>query len=329
MTTSSELQWIGIDVSQATLDVASRPGGEHWQVDNTESGWQILVSQLQVLPVALVVVESTGGLERSVVQVLHNHEFAVAVLNPKRVRDFAKATGRLAKTDRIDAQVLAHFAQALQPNPTPLASQDEQALSDLVKRRQQLVEMLNGEKRRLHTVRTRTGRADIETHIEWLKGRLKTIDQEIDELRQRDEDWQQRYEVLTSVPGVGRVVATTLLAALPELGKLSSKQLAGLVGVAPLNRDSGQFRGKRQIVGGRAGVRSALYMAALVAVHHNPVLAEFYQRLLRAGKVKKVALIACVHKLLTILNAMVKGRTCWSPPQRQDSTPVPLADTMG
>lgn len=329
MTTSSELQWIGIDVSQATLDIASRPGGEHWQVDNTESGWQSLVKQLQAFPVALVVVESTGGLERSVVQVLHNHEFAVALLNPKRVRDFAKATGRLAKTDRIDAQVLAHFAQALQPNPTPMVSQDEQALSDLVKRRQQLVEMLNGEKRRLHTVRTRTGRADIETHIEWLKGRLKTIDQEIDELRQHDEDWQQRYEVLTSVPGVGRVVATTLLAALPELGQLGSKQLAGLVGVAPLNRDSGQFRGKRQIVGGRAGVRSALYMAALVAVHHNPVLADFYQRLLKAGKVKKVALIACVHKLLTILNAMVKRQTCWSPPQRQDSTPTPLAGTMG
>lgn len=211
-------------------------------------------------------------MERGVVQVLQRQEIAVAVINPKRGRDFSKACGRLAKTDRIDAEVLAHFGEALQPLPKPLASEEQEALSDLVHRRAQVVERLNDEQRRLHRVRNRSARADIEAHIDWMKQRIKALDAEIDSLRQADEARQQRYEWLSSVPGVGRVIATTLLAVWPELGQLSTQKLASLVGVAPFNFDSGKLRGKRHIVGGRALVRSALYMAALVAVQHNPVI---------------------------------------------------------
>lgn len=329
VTVVTEAQWVGIDVSQASLDVVLRPAGTYWQVCNQELGWGELVTQLQGIVVQLVVVESTGGMERGIVEQLQRQGLPVAVINPKRARDFAKASGRLAKTDRIDAAALAHFAQAMSPLPKPMASEEQAALSDLVNRRQQVVEMLNSEQRRLHSVRSRSAKADIETHIEWLKQRVKQLDEEIDQLRKNDQVWQQRYEWLTTVPGVGRVVATTLLAALPELGQLSSKQLASLVGIAPLNCDSGKMRGKRRIVGGRALVRSALYMAALVAVQHNPVIAAFYQRLLRAGKAKKVALIACAHKLLGILNALVKQQVSWNDPTTTESSPLALAGTRG
>lgn len=310
----SEPQWVGIDVSQAKLDIALRPAGTTWQVRNTDPGWQDLRSQLSAVVIALVVIESTGGMERGVVQVLQQQGIAVAVINPKRARDFSKASGRLAKTDRLDAQMLAHFGEALQPLAKPVASEAQEALSDLMHRRQQVVEMLNDERRRRHSARNRTAQADIDSHIEWLKQRLKTLDTEIDQLRQADADWQQRYDWLTSVPGVGRVVATTLLALLPELGHLTSKRLASLVGVAPFNFDSGKLKGKRHIVGGRALVRSALYMAALVAVQHNSVIAAFYERLLARGKAKKVALIACAHKLLGILNALVTQQQVWHDP---------------
>jgi transposase len=324
MTTTSERQWVGIDVSQAWLDIALRPAGTHWRCPNQEPGWLELVAQLKRQGGALgIVLESTGGMERGVVQALQQAGLEVAVLNPKRARDFARACGRLAKTDRIDAEVLAHFAQAVQPLPKPLASEAQGALSDLVSRRQQVVEMLNSEQRRLYSVRNRTAKADIETHIEWLKQRIKELDREIDQLRKENAQWQQQYEWLTSVPGVGRVVATTLIAALPELGQISSKQLAHLVGVAPLNRDSGKMRGKRHIVGGRAQVRSVLYMSALVAMQHNPVISSFYQRLLSAGKAKKVALIACAHKLLGILNAILKQQVFWRNPM--DAQPISLA----
>ena len=320
---ASEVQWVGIDVSQKWLDVVLRPSGTYWRVSNQESGWEELLSHLAGVAVASIVLESTGGLERGVVQVLQQQQYPVAVINPKRARDFAKASGRLAKTDRIDADGLAHFAQALQPDPQPLSSEIQQALSDLVHRRQQVVEMINSEQRRLHSVRNRAAKADIEAHIAWLKERLKQLDEQIDQLRKQDQTWQQRYEWLTSVPGVGRVVATTLLAALPELGQVSSKQLASLVGVAPLNYDSGKLRGRRRIGGGRALVRSALYMAAMVAIQHNRVIAAFYQRLLQAGKAKKVALIACAHKLLGILNALVKRQQHWVEPTCHSTPSAP------
>jgi transposase len=208
----------------------------------------------------------------------------VAVINPKRARDFSKASGRLAKIDRIDAEMLAHFGEALQPLPKPLATAAQAALSDLVHRRPQVVDILNDERRRRHSARNRTAQADIESHIEWLQQRLKALDTEIDQLRQADADWQQRYERLTSVPGIGRVVATTLLALLPELGQLGRKRLASLVWVAPFNFDSGKLKGKRHIVGGRALVRSALYMAALVAVQHNPVITYLFRTTAGTGE---------------------------------------------
>jgi transposase len=318
MNQMTEPQWVGIDVSQAWLDIVLRPAGTYWRVSNQEAGWIELLEQLRKVTLKLIVIESTGGMERGVVQHLQRQSLAVAVINPKRARDFAKASGRLAKTDRIDAQVLAHFAEAIQPMPKPLAAEAEEALSDLVKRRQQVVEMLNSEQRRLTSVRNRSAKADIETHIEWLKARVKHLDADIDELRKDNATWQQQYGWLTSVPGVGRVVATTLLAMLPELGKLPTKQLASLVGIAPPNCDSGTLRGKRHIVGGRALVRSTLYMSALVAIQHNPVIAAFYHRLLQAGKAKKVALIACAHKLLGILNAILKQQEPWRLPQSSE-----------
>lgn len=314
MAKCSEKQWVGIDVSQSWLDIAIRPNNQTWRLKNTESGWTQLVEDLNSPDIALIVIESTGGLERGAVQSLQQAEYPVSVINPKRARDFAKATGCLAKTDRIDAQVLAHFGEAIQPMVKPLACEGQITLSDLVNRRHQLIEMLNSERRRMHSVRNSSARSDIELHIDWLKGRVANLDQEIDQLRNASLEWQQQYQWLTSVPGVGRVVATILLAALPELGTLPSKKISTLVGLAPFNYDSGKMRGKRHIVGGRALVRSNLYLAALVAVRHNPVIAEFYQRLLVAGKAKKVALIACAHKLLIILNALIRDQTSWVAP---------------
>jgi transposase len=319
-------QWIGIDVSQAWLDIAARPSAEIWRVPNTLVGWTALEQRLSAMAIALIVVESTGGMERNVVEHLQRAGLPVSVINPKRSREFAKASGRLAKTDRIDAQGLAHFAQALRPLPKPLVAEAQQALSDLISRRAQVVEMMNNERRRLHSVRNRSAKADIEAHLEWLQERLKALDDEIDQLRQDSQAWQSQYELLTSVPGVGRVVATTLLAALPELTTLSPKQLGALVGLAPMNFDSGKLRGKRMIVGGRALVRSALYMAALVAVQHNPVITAFYHKLLAAGKVKKVALIACAHKLLGILSAIVKQGVPWQQPTLGKVSPLVPAD---
>lgn len=320
MRKSIEAQWVGIDVSQSWLDVSLRPANADWRVENAESGWNQLLQTLEEYCISLIVLESTGGMERRVVAVLQQAAFPVAVINPKRARDFAKASGRLAKTDRIDAQMLAHFAQAMEPPIKPLPSERQTALSDLVNRRHQLVEMLNSERRRLHSVRNQSAQADINAHIEWLKGRVKTLDQEIDQRRNESAEWQQQYQWLTSVPGVGRVVATTLLAALPELGALSSKKLAALVGLAPLNHDSGKTQGKRHIMGGRALVRSNLYLSALVAIRHNPVIAAFYQRLLAVGKAKKVALIACAHKLLNILNALMRKQVAWDKPTMQEGT---------
>lgn len=316
MINQPESQWVGIDVSQAKLDIALRPSNVTGQVSNQESGWTELVKQFKVQKIELIVIESTGGMERGVVQKLQKEGFNVAVINPKRARDFAKASGRLAKTDRIDAEALAHFGQALQPAPKPLVSESEEALSDLVNRRGQLVEMLNSEQKRLHSVRNSSAKADIQTHIEWLKQRMKGMDEQIDQLRQESEEWNQQYKLLTSVPGVGRVTAVILLSMLPELGELPLKKLSSLVGIAPMNCDSGKMRGKRRIMGGRAMVRSALYMSALVAVQHNPVIKAFYQKLLQAGKAKKVALIACAHKLLGFLHAIVKSQTPWQNPEK-------------
>ena len=306
-------QWVGIDVSKANLDVYLRPSSKQFQVKNQASGIVELIQQLQSFTIQQVILEATGGLELEVAQALQEQGFAISIINPRQARDFAKASGKLAKTDRIDAAVLAHFGEAMQPAITVLASVNEQALQEAVTRRRQLVEMLTAEKNRQGSLRGKM-RQNVDEHVEWLEKRIRELDDEIEQLTQAHDQWRSRMDLLTSVPGIGNVIATTLIAALPELGKVSDKRISALVGVAPLNRDSGKYRGSRTIWGGRANVRAALYMGALVAVQHNPVLKAFYARLLAQGKAKKSALTACMHKLLRILNAMIRDGKPWQPP---------------
>jgi transposase len=258
--------------------------------------------------------EATGGYERTAAVALEQLDYAVALINAKQARNFARAANRVAKTDRIDAEMLAWFGEAMKPPVRPLASAAQRQLQDTITRRRQLVEMLTAERNRLAGLRG-PAQADVEETIEWLKKRIANLDQAIEQQIQHCEQWQQQYQRLTTVPGVGPVVASTLLALLPELGTLEHKPLAALVGVAPLNRDSGQKRGQRTICGGRKAVRQVLYMATLVAVQHNPLIRAFYDQLRQRGKLPKVARIAAMHKLLTILNAMLKHDRDWQPPE--------------
>jgi transposase len=306
-------QWVGIDVSKASLDVYLRPSCQQFQVNNHTNGVVALVQQLQSFKIQQVILEASGGLELEAAQTLQEQGFAISIINPRQGRDFAKASGKLAKTDRIDAAVLAHFGQAMQPPLTVLPSANEQALQEVVTRRRQLVEMVTAEKNRQNALRGKM-RQNVEAHLEWLEQQIRELDREIEHLSQSQAEWRLRIEILKSVPGIGKVIATTLVAALPELGQVSDKRISALVGVAPFNRDSGKYRGSRTIWGGRANIRAALYMGTLVAVRHNSVLKAFYARLLSQGKAKKVALIACMHKLLRILNAMIRDTTSWQPP---------------
>jgi transposase len=308
----SAAQFVGIDVSKAQLDVAVRPSGETWTVAHDEAGLSALVARLRGLAPTLIVLEATGGLEVVLAGALATAALPVAVVNPRQVRDFARSTGTLAKTDRLDAQSLAHFAEALRPQPRPLPDAQAQELSALLQRRRQLVEMLTAEKNRLPLAARRV-RPQLQAHITWLQQQITQFDDDLRALVRSSPLWRAKDDLLRSAPGVGPVLATTLVAALPELGTLTRQQIAALVGVAPLNRDSGTFRGRRTVWGGRAQVRTVLYMSTLVAVRHNPVLAAFYQRLRAAGKAPKVALTACMRKLLTILNAMLKHHTRWAP----------------
>lgn len=304
--------YVGIDLSKDYLDVAVRPTGQQWRMGNTEEELDQLVKRLQGLSPALVVLEATGSLEVPVAAALGAVDLPVAVVNPRQVRDFARATGKLAKTDKLDAQVLALFAERVRPTPRPLPDAAAQALSALLARRRQLVAMLTTERNRLGTALPNV-RPGIQEHIVWLEGKLGELSDRMSQLLRESPLWREKEDLLQGVPGVGPVLSLTLLADLPELGTLGRRQIAALVGVAPLNRDSGSLRGKRTVWGGRAKVRAVLYMAALVAARFNPVIRAFYQRLLAAGKPKKVALIACMRKLLTILNAMVKHRHPWNP----------------
>jgi transposase len=304
--------FVGIDVSKTALDVAVRPSGEAWRCANEEAGIAELVTRLRPLRPQLIVLEATGGLERLVVAALALAPLPVAVVNPRQARDFAKATGRLAKTDALDAAALAHFAEAIHPTPRPLPDAQSQALAALVERRQQVVGMLTAEKNRWQQALPAV-RAKVAAHIQWLEQALKELDRELDQTLRASPLWREQDQLLRSVPGVGPAVSLILLAHLPELGQGSVKRIATLVGLAPLNRDSGAWRGTRAIWGGRRQVRAALYMAALVGVRHNPVLRAFYERLLERGKPKKVALTACMHKLLTILHAVLRDRTPWQP----------------
>jgi transposase len=297
-------------VAKGWLDVAQRPGGEAWRVTNDERGIADLVARLKALRPTLVLLEATGGMEIPAVAALAAAGLDAVVVNPRQVRQFAGATGRLAKTDAIDAQVLAQFGEAVQPEVRPLPDTATQELAALVARRRQLIEMLTAEKNRLRLA-TKKVRRNIEAHIRWLEGELLDLDDGLGDVIRSSPVWRERDDLLRSVPGVGPVLSSVLLAHLPELGRLNRKEIAALAGVAPLNRDSGQFRGRRTVWGGRSQVRAALYMAALVATRFNPAIRAFYQRLGAAGKPKKVALTACMRKLLTMLNAMARHQTPW------------------
>jgi len=300
---------VGIDVSQSQLDVAVRPG-TGFSVSNDEAGWATVVAQLRPLALVRIVVEATGGLEVSLVGALATARLPIIVVNPRQVRDFARATGQLAKTDVLDAQILAHFAEVIRPPLRPLPDAQTQALAALAARRRHLVEMLTAEKNRLRTA-TPAIRQSLRRHLGWLQRERTQLDTELAAAIHSTPVWRAADDLLRSVPGVGPVLTTTVLANLPELGTLTHKQIAALVGVAPLNRDSGTLHGKRLVWGGRAHVRAALYMATIVATRYNPVIKPFYQRLCQAGKAKKLALTACMRKLRTILNAMLKNRTPW------------------
>lgn len=305
----SEPIFVGIDISKAHLDVAIRPTGQNWALPYDETGIEGLVLQIVDLEPALVLLEATGGLELPLVAALAAAALSV-VVNPRQVRDFARATGRLAKTDALDAGVLAHFADVVRPDVRPLKDADTQVLNSLTARRHQVMTMLVAEKNRLGSAIGAVS-PRIEAHIAWLEQELSDLDQGLRQTLRQSPVWREKDDLLRTVPGVGEQLSLTLLANLPELGTLNRREIAALVGVAPYNRDSGALRGKRAVWGGHSRVRAVLYMGALVASRHNPPIRDFYQRLLAAGKPKKVALVACMRKLLVILNSMLKQGSAW------------------
>ena len=317
MLMEQESIFVGIDVAEVGMDVAVRPADDRWEVSNDDAGIRQLLSRLKTLKPSLVLLEATGGLELPLVAALAGEELPVVVVNPRQVRDFAWATGKLAKTDALDAAVLAHFGEAVRPPVRPLRDADTQVLSSLVARRHQMIAMLVSEKNRLNAATSVTVRLRIEAHIEWLERELDDLDRDLQQTIRNSPVWREKDNLLRTGPGVGQQLSLTLLAYLPELGRLDRKQIAALVGVAPFNCDSGTLRGRRTVWGGRARVRATLYMGALVASRFNPVIRDFYQRLLAAGKPKKAALTACLRKLLVILNSMLKHGSSWcdlSPP---------------
>ena len=311
MTTNRETSVnVGIDVSKAHLDVAVLPSQESWQVDNTVAGIEQLVEKLSRMKPTLIVMEATGGFEVAAASALAAAGLPVAVINPRQARDFAKSLGRLAKTDKIDALMLARFAEAIHPEPRTLPSEEAIQLQALLVRRRQLIEMLVAEKNRL-SLAHHSVRPSLQEHITWLEDKLDETDGDMKKKLQQSPVWREKDNLLRSVPGVGPVTATTLLAELPELGQLNRKKIAALVGLAPFNCDSGNMRGKRAIWGGRACVRQTLYMATLSATRYNPVIHAHFLHLSKLGKPPKVALVACMRKLLTILNAMIHSMKAW------------------
>lgn len=303
---------VGIDVSKAHLDVHIRPAGVAFQVRNDIDGIATLIKRLRAYPVERVVLEATGGYERGVYRELAVAGLPVVRINPRQSHQFAQATGHLAKTDRIDASCLSLFAQSIRPEPRQQPDEQTSELQAMVNRRRQVNDMIVAEKNRLDTCHP-SMKERIQEHIGWLEKELKELNDQLNKLIEQDENWQVQKAILVSVPGVGPVLSATLLAELPELGKMDRKKIAALVGVAPFAFDSGFMRGKRRVWGGRASVRHALYMATLVARKWNPIIRAFFERLTTQGKEFKVALTACMRKLLTILNAMIRNRTPWNP----------------
>jgi transposase len=302
--------YVGVDVAKARLDVAVDEAGTTWTAQNAPAGIAATVRQLQALPATLVVVESTGGLERPLLEALYAAGVPVALVNPSRVKGFAKALGLLAKTDKLDARVLARFAAAVKPAPIQLPSAETQQLAAWMGRRQQLLEMLTAEKNRRATMPSPL-QERLESHIAWLEEELQELNALIQTLIQQRPEFQAKDDLLQSVPGIGPTTAAILLADLPELGRLDRKAIAALVGVAPFSRDSGQHQGKRWVQGGRSAVRNILYMATLTAIKYNPRIRAFHQQLTARGKAAKVAIVACMHKLLTYLNAMLRDMRPW------------------
>jgi transposase len=302
---TSNAEFVGVDVSKDNLDVASWTSNEYKRFQNDPIGIQELIEWLKPLQVELIVLEATGGLELPFVAELAFEKMPVAVVNPRRIREFARSISQLAKTDKLDARVIAHFGAATHPEARKLPTNDEEKLTALITRRRQIIEMLTAEKNRLHSARF-SMKERIETHLSWLESELRDLDNEITKFIHQSPVWKEKDELLRSVPGVGPVTSATILAMLPELGTLNRKKIAALVGVAPVNKASGRRQKKRRVYGGRANVRSVLYMAALSASKHNPRIKAFYDHLIRMGKEKKVALTACMRKLLVILNAIIR-----------------------
>ncbi len=304
--------YVGIDVSKRKLNLATFPSNEEWETSNDDEGIAEIVKKMKRKKVELVILEPTGGYERPLVLALHLAKVRLALINPRMARDFAKSLGRLAKTDRVDALILARYGEATKPEPRAMPDQASLELEALVLRRRQLVSIKAAEKCRRHTTLDFL-QPEIEEHVRLLEGQIKALEALIDERIKGNEQWSARRKLLQTVPGVGDVTSSTLVAELPELGFLDKKQIAALVGVAPMNCDSGKYRGKRRIWGGRASVRSALYMATLVAMRCNPVIQKFYQSLMEKGKLFKVAMVACLHKMLGILNTMLAHNQPWCP----------------
>ena len=303
--------FVGIDVAKDRLDVRVLPSGEAFAVARDGKGLDELADRLGRLDVSLAVLEATGGYETTVAAALCAAGLPLAVVNPRQIRDFARATGRLAKTDALDAEAIARFAEAVRPEPRPMPDKQARALAELVARRRQIVEMMTAERNRRKRLASRRMIGSVDRVLAALRRELADLDSEIGDAIRQTPAWRRAENLLKSVPGVGDVTARTLIADLPELGTLRRRQIAALVGVAPFNRDSGRMRGKRTVWGGRANVRATLYMAALVASKHNPVLKAFYQRLIADGKLKKVALTAVMRKLITILNAILRDQKPW------------------
>ena len=310
--------FVGIDVSKDKFDVHIRPIDQTQTFPYDETGLADVIEALKQVQPQVIVIEATGGYERRLVAALLTNQLPVAVINPQRVRHFAKATGQLAKSDSIDAAVLSLFAQMLQPQPRPLPDDFTEELRDLLARRRQIIDMIVAEKNRLETARQPI-RGQIVQHIKWLEKRLLSIDKDLNQRIQSSPTWKAKDDLLQSVPSIGPVGSSSLLIQVPELGDLHRRQIAALVGVAPMNQDSGRFHGRRSVQGGRASVRSTLYMCTLVAIRHNPVIKAFYQRLVQSGKLKMVALIASMRKLLTILNSMLKHNRPWDPSYAKNS----------
>lgn len=311
--TKVDQTFIGMDVGKTWLDIAIYDRDEVMRVHNDETGIAELLTKLVEQNPALIVVEATGGYEQSAVQTLILHQYRVAVVNPTRVRALAKATGKLAKTDAIDAHLIAEYAFKIRPEPTSFKEERELQLRALVSRREQLVEIATAEQNRLGTAYEGM-KADIREHLVWLHSQISILDEEIKQLIDSFPEWKEAADRLDSIPGVGFVTAVTVLAEMPELGKLDRQKIAALAGLAPFNQDSGKRRGKRRIFGGRKGIRRVLYMACVSAIRFNPVIRDLYQRLTEKGKVFKVVITACMRKLLTIMNAMSKNKSAWKPP---------------